>query len=662
MQFKGERWNGNERQELVQEIKQADVEKAVTQQLPTELVEPEGLKEQATRERILQLTGEEGVEVVVMATSARAVARCLEAYHRARVHGVRYSLTVVDGGGGEFCSSTILALAEKHGFKLLSSPEPGELPALCAALAQSKARWFVVLDENVRVFDRWLEHLLDQACGRTIMVTACSNRITPVQPGMSAEAMSESFHGSVASRGAQIPFPRACCLLVNREALDDCGGFDVDYYRPGGGQFLDLFLRAHGRGYLVKLAERCWVHDESVDYRGGAAWEPRHRQGFYRFLSRHGKKALTLQQSLSKEVDFPRSIAAQFKPSLGERREVVFVLREAVVCGLVLAVAEVCNGLNRTGRWNAYFACTRLDEPERRRIPMGFAPVVAEGGEVGLQRFLATRRSALVVSTLWSNVEDVQGANLDPSCRWLYFIQDDERRFRHATGAPYVEPERVVNSWRAVKDRVVNSRWVRDELRRLGLPAKRIGIGVDTLRFHPGPREGALPRVMAHCRPSTPRRGWPFVRDVLNRAWRSAEFEVVTYDEKPEGLEVGHHTHLGRVSPDELAFHMGRSDVFFEGSEFQGWGMQALEAMSCGCALVSTDNEGVHEFATAGWDCALVPHGQVELAAAVVCHLVGHPAERESMQDRARKSALAFDWQAVCHAWDEHLRGVCAGM
>jgi glycosyltransferase involved in cell wall biosynthesis len=178
------------------------------------------------------------------------------------------------------------------------------------------------------------------------------------------------------------------------------------------------------------------------------------------------------------------------------------------------------------------------------------------------------------------------------------------------------------------------------------------------MRFIPGEKCGSRVRVMAHSRPSTPRRGWPFIRDVMNRAAKSVEFDLVTYDEPPVGLEVPSHSHIGKVSPDELAEHMGKADIFFEGSEFQGWGMQSLEAMSSGCALVSTDNEGIHEFATAGYDCVVVQHGDVIPAAAVLCHLMVNATERQILQDRARISSTTFSWDAICHAWDVYLRGL----
>jgi glycosyltransferase involved in cell wall biosynthesis len=649
MQFKKERWCGSNRQELVTDVKPGE-QQAVSQD---QLIEaPQSLGEEQQK-----LIGEMGVEVIVVADSARAVVGCLQAYHRAKVWEIKYHLTVVDSGGSDFLTGILITLAAKHGFRLLFADEPGQLPGLCKALSQSTTDWFVVLSQHVRVHDSWLNDMARLVDEHTAAVTASSNMIVPIASGMCAAAMAESFHNSVVDRGAVIPFPRENCLLVSRRVLNECGGLDLDYYRPGGGHFLDFYLEACKRGYQIKLAERCWVHDTCVDYRGNITWEPQSRHGFYRFLSRHGEKALAMQREQYVKIDFPDSIAAQFKPLPGGRKDVVFVFREAVVCGLVLAVTEICNGLNRTGRWNAYFICTKFDEPERRRIPMNFAPVVVDS-EVMLHRWLAERKHAIVVGTLWNTAKDIQDSAVDSSCKRVYFIQDDERRFRHVSGALYVEPVVVLDQWRAFTNRVVNSNWVKLELAKQGLQSKRIGIGVDTMRFIPREKCGSRVRVMAHSRPSTPRRGWPFIRDVMNRAAKSVEFDLVTYDEPPVGLEVPSHSHIGKVSPDELAEHMGKADIFFEGSEFQGWGMQSLEAMSSGCALVSTDNEGIHEFATAGYDCVVVQHGDVIPAAAVLCHLMVNATERQILQDRARNSSTTFSWDAICHAWDVYLRGL----
>jgi len=649
MQFKKERWCGSIKQELVADVKPEEQQAVGQDQL---IEEPRMLGEEQQK-----MIGEMGVEVIMVANNTHAAIGCLQAYHRAKVWWIKYHLTVIDSGEDGFLTSALATLAGKHGFNLLLADEPGQLPGLCKALSQSTTDWFVVLSQHVRVHDSWLNDMVCLLDERTAAVTASSNRIVPIAPGMSSAAMAESFHNSVVDRGSVIPFPNENCLLVNRRVLNECGGLDLDYYRPGGGHFLDFFMEAYSRGYKVKLAERCWVHDTCVDYRGDVSWEPQSRHGFYRFLSRHGEKALSAQRELYAKIDFPASIAAQFKPLPWGRKDVVFVFREAVVCGLVLAVAEICNGLNQTGRWNAYFICTKFDEPERKRIPMNFAPVVVES-EVMLHRWLAERKHAIVIGTLWNTAKDIQDSGVDSSCKRVYFIQDDERRFRHASGALNVEPSLVLDSWKMFNNRVVNSRWVKLELAKQGLRSKRIGIGVDTARFIPRERCAERVRIMSHSRPSTPRRGWPFIRDVLNRAARSVDFEFVTYDEDPVGIEVPNHTHLGKVSPDVLASHMGRADIFFEGSEFQGWGMQSLEAMSCGCALVSTDNEGIHEFATAGYDCVVVQHGEVIPAAAVLCHLIANAAERQILQGRARAGSITFDWSAICHSWDEYLRGL----
>jgi glycosyltransferase involved in cell wall biosynthesis len=646
MQFKQERWNGTERQELVKNVEPEEKQIAV----------PVLIGEKFSEEALADLIGPEGVEVIVVADSPRAVFGCLQAYHCAKVYGIKYHLTVVNNGGSEFLTCSLWTLSQKHGFKVIWPNEYGQLTGLCAALEQSKTKWFVALSQHTRVYDHWLNHLFAVASKQAAMVTANSNRVVPIASGLSALSMADSCTRSLVDRGSTFPFPQEGCLLVNREALDDCGGFDLEYYRPGGGHFLDFYLLSHRKGYVVMLAERCWVHDTNADYRGEANWEPQSRHGFYRFLARYGNDAMELHRTQYEKMDFPQSIAAQFQPGVDQRREVVFVFREVSLCGLVLAAAEICNGLNRTGEWNATFVCTKFEEPERKRVPMNFAPVALDS-DVLQMRWLHEKRGAVLIGTLWNTAELLHESEPHASCRLVYFVQDDERRFRTLAGVPYVDSSVVSNAWRKFPNRVVNSQWVRSALLDEGCHSKRIGIGVDTNRFYPRAREERPLRVMAHSRPSTPRRGWGFIRNVINRAAESAEFDLVTYDEFPEGLGAHvHGTFLGKVSPDELAEHMGQADIFFEGSEFQGWGMQALEAMASGCALISTQSEGVQEFTTPGYDCVLVEHGKVEPAAAVICHLLKDAAERQKLQDRARYSAIAFDWNAICMAWGRYLK------
>jgi len=56
-----------------------------------------------------------------------------------------------------------------------------------------------------------------------------------------------------------------------------------------------------------------------------------------------------------------------------------------------------------------------------------------------------------------------------------------------------------------------------------------------------------------------------------------------------------------------LAELYSKADVFIDGSDYQGFGRTALEAMACGAACVVTNVGGVTEYAVDGYNCLTVP-------------------------------------------------------
>jgi glycosyltransferase involved in cell wall biosynthesis len=260
---------------------------------------------------------------------------------------------------------------------------------------------------------------------------------------------------------------------------------------------------------------------------------------------------------------------------------------------------------------------------------------------------------------VWTSAEDVARARLaNKHLVPHYYVQDDERAFKTPSGVAYAKREDIEESYERIENKFANSTWVQQMLQELGHESHRIGIGVDSLEFHPREKPTDRVRVMCHCRASTPRRGWHFLTEALNLAAGRCEFELVTFDEKPDKdtLAMPWRGHLGRVSPAELAQHMSAAHVFVEGSQFQGFGMTALEAMACGCGVVSTDNKGIHEYGTHGHDCLIVDQGDVEKAAEYIHGLVDSKGTRNKFGANARKTAEAFDWRIIALEWDRILR------
>jgi len=593
------------------------------------------------------------IDIVVAVHDDPAYAKmCLEAVRDRTPEGLDWTLTVVDNASDAFTGRLLASMDWVHK-RIRVKRHGGYLPALWAAARETSGDWLVFLSQRTVVGDGWLEGLLwaAQQDERVGMVAPWTDARLPPPSGSNYLDVSERLSLAKPAYAPDALAPTRACVMVRRKAFDECGGLDVPYYAPGYGEFADLWMRLINRKWRVVRATRSLVLDRTAD---GMRGQDEHR----RFLVRWGDNAVKAMRSRAGK-DKVEEAASVILSTGTDRPEVAFLFKDLELCGAVLAATHVCNGLVERG-WNAYIAYSRVTPGHTlRHVPARFTPVRLPDGD-GMIRGLTNKMGrGWVVASTWLAVDDcarIADSRKDVSA--LYYVQDDERKFRRPSGKLHVAPSVVEAAWSRLPNLVANSEWVRDMLRAAGHDPHRIGIGVDPLEFRPLPRPVDRVRVMAHCRPSTPRRGWPFIVKALNRVARSREFEFVAFDQDydPDELALPWHGNIGRVSPSELARHIGMSHIFFEGSEVQGWGMQALEAMSCGCALVCTDSKGVRDFATDGHDCFMVEHGDVDGAAAAICQLVDEADTRKVLGGNARKSAEAFDWSGVVDAWDRYLR------
>ncbi|MFF4724663.1 glycosyltransferase family 4 protein [Streptomyces mirabilis] len=227
----------------------------------------------------------------------------------------------------------------------------------------------------------------------------------------------------------------------------------------------------------------------------------------------------------------------------------------------------------------------------RRRRPRWFVfePTVQVLNHVEMRRELIPP-SDLVIATSVATADIVQSL-AGPGCGALYFIQHFED-FTHS-------PEEVIRTWSLPMHRVVVSAWLADIAGRHGLATTLVENGVDRSCFSPGPRQADRPpRVLAMVSDQRFKRT-DVVEAVYQRlaaALPSARLVTFGTCERPPSLPSSA-THVVDPRVDALARLYQQSQVFLCASDFEGFGLPALEAMSCGAAVVSTDNGGVPAFA-----------------------------------------------------------------
>lgn len=162
-------------------------------------------------------------------------------------------------------------------------------------------------------------------------------------------------------------------------------------------------------------------------------------------------------------------------------------------------------------------------------------------------------------------------------------------------------------SYRLPVERIYASAWLRSAVGdREGFV---LGRGIDSTHFHPHGRgpSGPVLRVGVIGR-SGPVKGYAtFLEAVTHLGTESRPvFRVVAVDPVP----LPQPGPVERLPPlDELGmadFYRG-CDIFVFSSHSEGFPAPPLEAMACGCAVVTTDCGGVREYAIPEQNCLIVP-------------------------------------------------------
>src|SRR6185295_18271609 len=133
-----------------------------------------------------------------------------------------------------------------------------------------------------------------------------------------------------------------------------------------------------------------------------------------------------------------------------------------------------------------------------------------------------------------------------------------------------------------------------------GFDAVKVPLGLDLDLFYcERPGEARPLRVLGMARPSTPRRGFPWLVAALRELKRLRPDVEVCFFGCPNLAEYAldfPHVDLGVVPNDRLRRVYNDAALYLDTSAFQGFGRPALEAMACGCATVLGRHGGVTEY------------------------------------------------------------------
>lgn len=94
----------------------------------------------------------------------------------------------------------------------------------------------------------------------------------------------------------------------------------------------------------------------------------------------------------------------------------------------------------------------------------------------------------------------------------------------------------------------------------------------------------------------------------------------------------------------DIAHIYQTSDIFISTSWWEGFGLPPLEAMACGCAVITSKSGGVNEYAVDNSNCLMFePKNEVELTDKLIM-LINDECLRNKLSLEGVRTAQKFDW------------------
>ncbi len=338
---------------------------------------------------------------------------------------------------------------------------------------------------------------------------------------------------------------------------------------------------------------------------------------------------------------------------------VTYVLPELRLSGGALVVMQIVSELRSLGV-DARIAALKDARREVFRWRLLLRPRVFRSAEDMTKRMDDTD---IAVATHWSSAPWVrQLVDAGRAKHAAYFVQDYEAWFYPE--ADVEKRARVKQTYGLIPHKIVTSEWLRDLLERDGSASEKIPPGLDLGFFYPRPVErAARPVVLAMARPRTPRRGFDGVVAALTKVHEAMpSVDIVLFGEdlgdltlpfpyRGEGV-ITDHEHLARL--------YSGARVHFDGSDFQAFGLPALEAMACGTVSVLTDVGGVREYARDEENCLLVPPHDPGAAAQAILRLLSDDALHQRLREDGLATSLNSSMTRAARATLEFFETVAA--
>jgi len=586
------------------------------------------------------------VDIVVCVYNALPdVQRCLASVLKNT--SLPYRLIIVDDGSQTETRDFLSGFASEHGCVLLRNEQAGGYTrAANLGMRNSTGDYVLLLNSDTIVTPRWLDRMI--ACTESDdqigIVGPLSNTASyqsipefestgdwaenPLPEDLSIDEMGALVAGSSARLYPEMTFLNGFCLMIRRGVIVEVGTFDEDAFGEGYGEENDYCLRVRKAGYQLALADDTYIfHAQSRSYNH----EKRRRlsQRAAEILAQRYGQAQMDQgvrylvndrvfegiRARTRQIFERRSLIQQGQQAY-KGRKVLFVLPIKHSGGGSNIVMKEALAMLVMGVDVSIFNFRAHRTPFEEAYPGLDLPVIY--GEIDDIAKVSLRYDAVV-------------ATFNPSVAWIapaaeekedlvvgYYAQDFEPMFYPPESDGY---RQAWDSYTLIPNmvRFVKTPWTQQKIEtKTGGSCHLAGPSMDVDLFVPRPRETEWPdrplRVGAMIRPASLYRAPELTMGIFERLSRQYGHKVEirlfgcvlddpNFARLPQDFPW---LMAGILGPQKVSNFLNELDVFVDYSSHQAMGLTAMEAMSCGVAVIVPKEGGAASFARHEENCLMV--------------------------------------------------------
>lgn len=457
-----------------------------------------------------------------------------------------------------------------------------------------------------------------------------------------------------------VPLLNGFCLMLSRSTINRIGFFDEETFGKGFGEEDDYNLRALQAGIKLAIADDTFIfHAQSKSYSDEKRLALCRISG-QKVRAKHGDQTLDWAVSQMQNNQILLGIRARTKTMIEterlcksaksnwEGKSILFILPIGDAGGGGNVVIQEARIMQKMGIDVWLYNLESLRPFFENSYPNLEIPVLYGTQLKDLRKYV--ERFDAVCSTLYTSVKYTDFKDLINAPKSVYYVQDYEPLFFSKNSLEYQE---ALESYTIVPDviRVTKTTWnAREVEMRHHVKCNIIGpsVNIDLFRPYKGIESRSIVKITAMIRPSTPRRAPQLTMEVLReiklRYGSDVEITVFGADvEHDEGDAKFFRTiqtdfefkNLGKLNPYEMAALLGDADIFVDFSSFQAMGLTAMEAMSCGCAVILPIEGGTVDFAKDRDNSLMVDTKTKQSCLDALSELIDNPELRERIANQA---------------------------